>query len=131
MLEGFRADIYKCQANQWTIGYGHKMFEPKISSISKSEADKLLMLDVRTIEGHFAKSIKVQLSTNQFDALVSLTFNIGIGAFQRSVLRQKINYLAFDEVEHEIMRWVYIRGKISQGLIRRRKLEADLFFAHV
>ena len=69
----------------------------------------------------------MSLNNNQFDTLVSFTFNVGFDALQRSTLRRKINREEHDSVPAEFMRWVYAGARKVTGLIRRRKLEAELY----
>ena len=69
--------------------------------------------------------IRVRLADDQFDALVSFTFNLGAGALQRSTLRRKVNREEHGEVPPEFMRWVWAGGRKLKGLIRRRAAEAS------
>ncbi|MGV2432276.1 MAG UNVERIFIED_CONTAM: lysozyme [Rickettsiaceae bacterium] len=79
---------------------------------------------IRLIE----RNIDITLSQNQFDALCSFIFNVGASAFQRSTLRQKINYLSSNnEIANEFERWVYAGGRKLSGLVVRRKIEAELY----
>ncbi|MCT4635385.1 MAG: lysozyme, partial [Rickettsiales bacterium] len=71
--------------------------------------------------------ITVSLNNHQFDALVSFTFNVGVGALQRSTLRSKVNRAEHEQVPTEFMRWVYAGGKRIIGLVRRRKAELELY----
>lgn len=127
-FEGFCAAPYRCPAGLWTVGYGHVLapHEPLIT-ITQAEAEALLRKDVR----HAAQSVKalvnVPLTQGQFDALVSFTFNLGSGAFERSTLRRVVNQGAHDEVPEQLMRWVYAAGRKMPGLLRRRAAEAALY----
>ena len=71
----------------------------------------------------------MNLKQEQFDALVSFTFNVGAAALQRSTLRQKINRQEHEYVPKELMRWVYAGGNIMPGLVRRRMAELDLYIS--
>jgi lysozyme len=73
----------------------------------------------------------LQLHDNQFAALVSFTFNMGGGALQRSILRQKVNYGLNKEAGREFLRWVYAGGKRLQGLVLRRSVERNLFLLDI
>lgn len=87
------------------------------------------MQDLKIYEYAVSRLIKVYLTQGEFDALVSFCFNLGIASLQRSTLRQKINRNEYDDVEKEFLRWVYINGLISKGLINRRKAEVELYFS--
>lgn len=114
-----------------TIGYGH--YGPDVKegqTITKEEATKLLQQDVQTAENELNQLIKqnVLLTQNQFDALCSLVFNIGVGKFRKSTLRRKLlNHI--QSVDCEFMKWVYSDGHYVQGLYNRRKKEVELFLS--
>ena len=67
------------------------------------------------------------LTDNQFAALVSFVFNLGAGALRRSTLRRKVNRQEHSEVPAELMKWIYVNGRKSPGLIKRRQAEAMLY----
>lgn len=75
------------------------------------------------------RNIKVELKQNQFDALVSFTFNVGPAALQRSTLRQKVNRNEHEEGKEEFLRWIYAGGKVIPGLVKRRRVEAEMFLS--
>lgn len=127
--EGFEPEVYLDAAGLPTIGYGH-LLRPGESwpeGISKAAAEKLLAKDVQIAERAVVRLIKVPLADEQFDALVSFTFNLGSGALQRSTLRQKLNRGEYKAIPSELMRWVWAGGKKLKGLMRRRKAEGVLF----
>lgn len=130
-FEGFSPIEYRCPGGYKTIGYGHRILETeKFEQISKEEAEVILYNDLDKIEKSIPKYIQPNLTQNQFSSLVSFTFNLGLGALQRSTLRQKINYGASnDEISAEFLRWVYAGGKKYPGLVRRREIEAELYGA--
>ena len=130
-FEGFEPEIYLDAAGLPTIGYGHlirkgehKMFE---SGINKEDAEALLVDDVHVAERAVLRLIDVPLTDNQFNALVSFTFNLGSGALQRSTLRRKVNREEHAEVPEEFLKWVWAGGQKLKGLIRRREAEAALY----
>lgn len=127
--EGFSEKPYNCPAGYKTIGYGHKLNQNEnLEFISKHEAEILLRKDLENMEIAVDRLINVEINENQFSALVSFTYNLGSGAFQRSTLRQKINYASpLDEISNEFTRWVYFGGQFSKGLLLRRNDEANLF----
>ena len=127
-FEGFSSTIYICPAGYPTIGYGHVVREDErdrfAEGIDEQEAENLLQRDVRWAERGVLRLIDVPLTDGQFDALVSFTFNLGIGALQRSTLRRKVNREEHEQVPREFMRWVWAGGRRLQGLIKRRAAEA-------
>lgn len=129
--EGFSSNVYICPAGYPTIGYGHLIlpYEDFSSGITKSQAEDLLRHDVRIAERAVLRLITVSLTDNQFNALVSFTFNLGGGALQRSTLRRVINRGNHDGVPKQLMRWVWANGRKLNGLIRRRQDEATLYQA--
>jgi lysozyme len=131
-FEGFRSKSYVCPAGYKTIGYGHVITNNDKNYkeiVSQEQADTLLLNDLELAENSVLRNIKVSLTQWQFDALVSFTFNLGAAALQRSTLKQKINRLEHDLVPKELMRWVYVGGKVMPGLLRRRIAEATLYNA--
>jgi lysozyme len=96
--------------------------------ITEEQAEELLEEDmqeaIRVVE-----RLNVDLSDNQYNALVSFVFNIGGSAFARSTIRRKILANPNDKnIRAELMRWVYADGKMLKGLERRREEEAELYF---
>jgi len=71
--------------------------------------------------------ISVPLANGQFDALVSFTFNLGAGALQRSTLRHKVNREEHTDVPAEFIKWIWAGGKKLNGLVKRRKAEAEMY----
>lgn len=129
-FEGFSSIEYLCPSKVRTIGYGHVLkSDEQINKLSQESAHELLLKDLKIYEFAVSKLISIYLTQGEFDALVSFCFNLGIGALQRSTLRQKINRNEHNEVEKEFLRWVYIKGKICLGLINRRKAEVALYFS--
>lgn len=131
--EGLSLRAYKCKAGVWTIGYGHTAGVQEGDEITECEADGYLMRDMRWAEDCVA-AIGVPLRQNQFDALVSLVFNIGIGNFESSTIRKRVKANPDDErIRAEFMRWVKVRenGKLVEntGLKKRRANEANLYFS--
>jgi len=127
-FEGYRAKAYKPHAKDvWTIGYGSTLNVYEGMKITKEEAQQMFESDVRKFVRAVNKLVKVPLTQNQFDALVSFTYNVGVNAFKKSTLRRKLNSGKYDEVPEQFMRWVYSGGKKFSGLEKRRKKEAKLF----
>jgi lysozyme len=132
LFEGFSATSYICSGGKCTIGYGHVILDhEKYSTISENEAEEVLRMDLQRAERVILRNIEPPLLQHQFDSLVSLVFNIGGAAFQRSTLRQKINSLqGLEDISREFTRWVYAGGALVKGLIKRRAAEAMLYSAN-
>lgn len=131
--EGLRLKAYKCTAGYWTIGYGSIKYSKTNTSvkegdvITKEEAEQELKVDLITFEKIMDAAITVDLTQNQFDALVSFWFNTG----GSNTLAKLINSKASKEIVYKWWTTHYItsNGKFTQGLVNRRKAEADLFFS--
>ena len=96
--------------------------------ITKEQGEYFLRQDVEHAEKEVNKH-NLNINQNQFDALVSFVFNLGVGNFSRSTLLRRIKAYPNDiTIRREFARWVYAGGKILPGLVTRRKEEADLYF---
>ena len=131
-FEGLRLKAYKCPAAVWTVGYGHTSAagNPIVTPdlvISNDEAEQILERDMVQYEDGVRKFVKVELTQNQFDALVDFAYNAGVGALQKSTLLKKVNAGKFDEVPAEFMKWTKGGGKELPGLVRRRRAEVKLW----
>jgi lysozyme len=126
-FEGCRLKAYKCPAGIWTIGCGHTGNVNPDDVITMERAEELLKHDLARFEKAVKRLINVPLSQNQFDALVSFTFNLGEGSLERSTLRRKLNVGNYNAVPVELNRWVYAGKQKLAGLVRRRKAEGHLF----
>lgn len=132
--EELRLEVYPDEANYPTIGYGHKLKPGEnFTIITPSQAEALLTADVYPAVNAVNKYVDVDLNQNQFDALVSFVFNVGVSAFANSTLLSKLNAGDFEGAFNEFSRWnkVTINGAklISQGLVNRRRYEQELFTA--
>lgn len=127
--EGEVLTAYICPAGVWTIGVGHTGKDVKGGmKITKEQSRELLKSDLSRFEKAVNTYIKQELKQAQFDALTSLSFNIGVGNFSKSTLVRKINAKAsITEIEKEFRRWVYANGKILPGLKARREREIKLY----
>jgi lysozyme len=129
-FEGLKLESYKCPAGLWTIGYGNTQWENGIKVkenqvIDIQRAEKLLTFWV----SKYADRITVKCNQNQFDALVSFAYNVGIGNFDSSTLKKKVIANPNDPtIRDEFMKWVNSRGKQLAGLVKRREAEANLYF---
>ena len=135
--EGFSDKAYQDKAGVWTIGYGHTGYVngKPISQGMKITKDKAEELYKKDFENHIAplKDIKTPLTKNQQIALSSFIYNFGVGAFNKSELRKKIEAGDIKGAADEFDKWIYVKNKntgkkeVSQGLVNRRKREKDLF----
>lgn len=125
--EGCRLTAYKCPAGVYTIGYGHTNGVKKGQKISLKQADLFLREDIGKFENGVNKAVSVPLTQNQFDALVSFTYNVGLGAFKTSTLRRKLNAGDYKGASKEFLRWNKANGVVLDGLKRRRNAEKALF----
>lgn len=132
-FEGFSSVAYLCPAKIPTIGYGNTFWEDgrKVrlgEQISKTKALELLeFVANRDFANKIFPLIKVEVSQNQFDAMVSLAYNIGVGAFSNSTLLKKVNAKDFTGAGNEFLKWDKAGGKPLSGLTRRRQREKELF----
>jgi len=126
-FEGCRFDAYLCPAGVWTIGYGHTADVKEGDSIDQEAAEAFLIEDLEKFEQAVTRLVDVPLTQQQFDALVSWTFNLGAGNLAESTLLRKLNNYQYAEVPEQMMRWVKAGGQVLDGLVRRRAAEAALF----
>tara|TARA_R110002050_G_scaffold24250_3_gene64930 strand:+ start:288 stop:731 length:444 start_codon:yes stop_codon:yes gene_type:complete len=126
-FEGCELNSYKCAAGVPTIGYGSTHGIEMGMSISRARAEELLLEDIAKFEDHVNNNVKVPLNQNQFDAMVSWTFNLGGGNLKSSTLLKVLNGSDYTDVPNQIKRWNKANGKVLEGLIRRREAEALLF----
>lgn len=127
-FEGCKLKAYKCPAGIWTIGYGHTGPDVKENLvITNYQAGALLVGDLQKFENAIKLLVRVPLSQNQFDALVSFVYNVGPKAFQDSTLLKKLNAGDYLGAAEEFLRWDKVNGKPLAGLTKRRKAERELF----
>lgn len=127
--EGFRPDAYYCANGKLTIGYGHTGPDVKKGMrITPETALKLLDADLVNAERAVNQSVKVSLTQNQFDVLVSFTFNCGVDALKTSTLLKELNKGHYDAVPGQLKLWVHDdHGGVIQGLVNRRNAEIALW----
>jgi lysozyme len=134
-FEGLKLRAYLCPAGVWTIGYGNTFYEngSKVQEgekITLDRADKLLFFVVTKFEAEVKKLVKSAINDNQLGALTSFAFNVGAGNLGKSTLLKKVNANPNDAtIRDEFMRWTKAGGKVLNGLVTRRKAEADLYFS--
>ena len=129
---GYKLKAYKCPAGLWTISAGCT-FYPGTGKVKEGDTLTMeqavdLFLDVLAIfEKEVRKVIKVDLSDNQYSALVSFAYNCGVGNLSQSTLLKKTNAGDMDGAAIEFGKWVYSKGKVLNGLVNRRNEEKKLF----
>ena len=126
-FEGCELEAYQCSANVWTIGYGHTKDVEKGDTITKEEAEQMLVDELHEYENYINKYVNVALSQNQFDALVSWVYNLGPANLKASTMLKVLNSGEYEDVPAQMKRWNKAGGKVLEGLIRRREAEACLF----
>ena len=155
-FEGCRNKPYLCPAHIWTIGYGHVLYQeqiklpmvrvegraipmirkemplkPEDSRVwSKEEIEKLFADDVASFERGVLRLVPgVAGRQGAFDALVSISFNFGLGNLQRSTIRMKANRGDWEGAAEAFMAWTKGGGKVLPGLVKRREAEIALFLS--
>ncbi len=153
--EGFRSRPYLCPAHIWTIGYGHVLYQeqirlpvvrvegytgmirkeyplrPEDSRVwTKTEIDELFRADVASFERGVLRLVPgVAGRQGSFDALVSISFNFGLGNLQRSTIRMKANRGDWEGAADAFKVWTKGGGKVLPGLVKRREAERTLFLS--
>lgn len=133
-FEGLRLDAYLCPANVPTIGYGSTFYSDgrkvKLGDrITKEEADELFLIVAEDFAKRVRTLLRKELNENQFSALVSFTYNVGVGNLKKSTLLRKVNINPSDPTIHnEFLKWNKAAGKVLAGLTRRREHESKLYF---
>lgn len=135
-FEGFEAAPYLDTARVPTIGYGATYYENgtrvtmKDKPISQARAESLLRATLATYEKGVDSFTRDDINQNQFDALTSFAFNLGVNALRGSTLLKHINAKSSEaKIRAEWGRWVNSGGKRTRGLVTRRKKEVDLYFS--
>jgi lysozyme len=144
--EGVRLRPYRCPALLWTVGVGHvidpnhikvKLDERKGLAIpdgwdrtlTMDEVNDILAKDLATFERGVLRLCPEGLTQGRFDALVSFSFNVGLGNLQRSTIRMKHNRGEFEDAAESFMAWTKAGGKELPGLVKRRKHERALYLS--
>ena len=133
-FEGCKLKAYQCSALHWTLGWGLTFYPDgtKVKQgdvITQERADELFDYILEDFINKVRPLIKKDLTENNFSALVSFAYNVGVGNLKNSTLLKKVNTNPSDEtIRSEFMKWVRAGGKELAGLKRRRKAEADLYF---
>ena len=152
-FEGYRTRPYRCSAAIWTIGWGHAMYSDQLNLPnvrkegyqglirseyqlkeednrvwSKDELVDLFKVDINSFErGVLRLSPNLVNHQSKFDAVVSFAYNAGLGNYQRSTIRIKVNREDWTGASEAFMSWTKAGGKEVAGLVKRRKAEVVLF----
>lgn len=131
-FEGKFLESYLCPAGVPTIGYGHTGKNIKLGmKISNEEAESLLEEDLAVFATGVKKLVHVSINENQLGALVSFSFNLGLGSLGSSTLLKKLNAGDYTGAADEFLRWNHCKGMVLAGLTRRREAERLLFLKEV
>ena len=131
-FEGLELTAYLCPAKVWTIGLGTTVYSngqpvKKGDTCTKEQALQYKAHDLRRFENCVNSAVKVSINQNQFDALVSLAYNIGEKAFSNSTLVKKLNTGDYQGAADQFSAWNKSKGKVLNGLVNRRAAERTLF----
>lgn len=127
-FEGLRLIAYQDVVGVWTIGYGHtgKDVTPGLV-ITQTQADQMLCGDLACFETGVSNLVTVALNENQFSALVSFSYNLGLGNLGSSTLLRLLNAGDYQGAAAQFPRWNRAGGKVYDGLTKRRLAEQALF----
>lgn len=126
-FEGLRLLAYRDAIGVWTIGYGATRGVKPGMSVTKEQAERMLLNDVQRFEPEVERLVKVPLAGNQWDALVSFTYNLGAANLESSTLLRLLNRGDYAGAAEQFPRWNKAGGKVLPGLVRRREAERVLF----
>jgi lysozyme len=126
--EGVRLDAYLDAGGKATIGYGHTGPDIKAGMLcTQEQAEEWLFQDIQTAVDIVNRLVTVNLTQNQFDALVDFTFNLGQSNFAHSTLLADLDAGSFVEAAKQFKFWKYCKGRVLEGLLKRRLGEEALF----
>ncbi len=128
--EGLQLAAYVCPGGKLTIGYGHTGPDVKAGkTIDVERANELLINDVQRFESAVNELVMVPMTQGMLDALISFSFNLGVGSLKSSTLLKKLNADDREAAANEFLRWNKANGKVLAGLTARRESERELFLA--
>lgn len=133
--EGLSLKAYKVAGageKYWTIGYGH--YSPDVKEhdvITKAEAEEILKKELHRFEAGVEELVTVGINQHQFNALVSFSYNVGLGALKNSTLLKLVNARDFKGAAKEFDKWTKAGGNVLKGLVTRRNEEQALFLKPV
>ena len=126
-FEGCELEAYQDAVGVWTIGYGHIKGVKEGMTITKQQAEEMLLEELVEYENYVLEAVNHQLDQCMLDALVSWTYNLGPSNLNASTMLKVLNAGDYDGVPEQIKRWNKAGGKVLTGLVRRREAEALLF----
>lgn len=127
-FEGLRTTAYVCPSGVLTLGYGHTKDVKEGQTITRDGAVNLLKQDLAEFSDKVTELLDgAYVTQDQFDALVSLAYNIGVSALAKSTLLKHVKTRNYRAAAAEFEKWVYGSGKVLPGLVKRRKAERELF----
>lgn len=129
--EGLKLEAYICPAGVATIGYGHTKGVTLGTRVTKEQADVMLSEDLERFKAQASRYVKVQVTKGQFIALLDFVYNLGVGALRESTLLELLNQGDYYGAAEQFKRWVYCKGEVSKGLVKRRALERQYFLDEV
>ena len=131
-FEGLRLTAYQDMVGVWTIGYGHTGPDVKAGmTITQQQAEQLLINDLARFNNGVNALVQTRINQNQFDALISFSYNLGLGSLQQSTLLRLLNAGNFQAAADQFPRWDRAGGKEVAGLLARRNAERALFLTPV
>ncbi len=129
-FEGFSRTVYKDAAGYATIGYGHKLLSKEnFATITEEQAESILKKDLKLAIIGLNAALSIDLNINQFSAIVSFVFNMGIGTFNSSTLKELINKEDHLGIPMELLKWSHVGKTTMKGLLERRLAEATLYLS--
>ena len=135
-FEGLRLKPYLCSAKVPTIGYGNTYYPngKRVTLLDEPITREYAFEIFKEVADRFAKRVSdmvtKELTQNQFNALVSFTYNVGTGAFSTSTLLKKVNLNPNNvTIKNEFLKWTKAGGKVNNGLEMRRNKEALIYFS--
>jgi lysozyme len=126
-FESCKLAVYADQAGLPTVGWGTRVAMPIGTLVTQEWADEHLQAHVNEVCEQVSQLSAVALTDNQFGALVSFVYNLGIGSLMRSFLLKKLNAKDYSGAADEFRKWIFVGKNVSDGLVRRREAERSLF----
>ena len=132
-FEGCKLKAYKCPVGLWTISWGLTFYPDgtKVKEgdvITQERAEQLFDIVLNEFAAKVDGLVKSNVTANNFSALVSFTWNVGVGNLKKSTLLRKVNANPKDKtISAEFKKWVRANGEVLKGLVRRREAEAKLY----
>lgn len=128
-FETLELQAYQDQKGIWTLGWGHTLGVVAYQTTTPEEAEEWFQQDTQTAVNGVNKSLTTNVSQQQFDALTSFTYNVGVGAEAHSTMLGLINGRDFAGAAAEFPKWDHVKGVPNAGLLRRRLAEQALFLS--